>query len=126
MRCRRDETNCSAANELERAQSRRARRLERGGSFEVDLGLACRQGGEMNMVSDRLPSLPPHLEALINGSDRADAANEVGPTPQPFPKMEEAAYHGLAGDIVRAIDPHTEADPVAVLAQSFVYFGSII
>jgi hypothetical protein len=25
------------------------------------------------------------------------------------------AYHGLAGDVIRAIDPHTESDPVATL-----------
>jgi len=38
----------------------------------------------------------------------------------------EAAYHGLAGDIVRAIDPTTEADPVAILGQLLVAFGNRI
>jgi Protein of unknown function (DUF3987) len=37
---------------------------------------------------------------------------------------ESAAYHGLAGRIVGAIDPHTEADPVAILFQFLVAFGS--
>ena len=36
------------------------------------------------------------------------------------------AYHGLAGDIVGAIALHTEADPVAVLAQLLVCCGSVI
>ena len=34
---------------------------------------------------------------------------------RPWPVMDQAAYHGLAGDVVRAIEPHTEADPVAIL-----------
>jgi len=36
------------------------------------------------------------------------------------------AYHGLAGEIVETIEPHTEADPVAVLVQFLVAFGSIV
>jgi len=39
---------------------------------------------------------------------------------------DAAAYHGLAGDIVRAIEPHTEADPVALLVQTLTGFGSIV
>jgi hypothetical protein len=34
--------------------------------------------------------------------------------------------HGLAGDIVRAIEPHSEADPAALLIQTLVGFGNII
>jgi hypothetical protein len=37
-----------------------------------------------------------------------------------------AAYHGLAGEIVNAIAPHTEADPVAVLVQLLVACGALI
>jgi Bifunctional DNA primase/polymerase, N-terminal len=39
---------------------------------------------------------------------------------------EPEAFYGLAGDIVRAIEPHTEADPVAVLIQVLVAFGNVI
>jgi hypothetical protein len=35
-----------------------------------------------------------------------------------------AAYTGLAGEIVAVIAPHTEADPVALLAQLLVAFGA--
>jgi hypothetical protein len=35
-----------------------------------------------------------------------------------------AAYHGLAGEIITAIAPHTEADPVAILSQLLVAFGA--
>ena len=39
---------------------------------------------------------------------------------------DEAAYYGLAGDIVHRIEPETEADPVALLFQLLVAFGNII
>ena len=35
-------------------------------------------------------------------------------------------FHGLAGDIVRLIEPQTEADPVALLVQLLAAFGSAI
>lgn len=37
-----------------------------------------------------------------------------------------AAYHGLAGQIVDTIAPHTEADPVAILSQLLVAFGAAV
>jgi hypothetical protein len=37
-----------------------------------------------------------------------------------------SAYHGLAGRIVETIEPHSEADPVALLAQTLVVAGTII
>ncbi len=37
------------------------------------------------------------------------------PWERPWPAMDQEAYHGLAGDVVRTIEPHTEADPVAIL-----------
>lgn len=43
----------------------------------------------------------------------------------PDPPLE-AAYHGLAGEIARALDPHTEADPVGVLVTLLSGFGNAI
>lgn len=45
--------------------------------------------------------------------------------PYPAPLAPEA-LHGLAGDIVHAIEPHSEADPAALLVQLLVAFGSVI
>jgi hypothetical protein len=39
---------------------------------------------------------------------------------------DQAAFVGLAGDIVEAIMPHTEAAPVALLAQLLVGFGNMV
>lgn len=47
--------------------------------------------------------------------------------PRPWPDaLDDAAFHGLAGEIVRVIEPHTEADPAALLVQLLVSFGSSI
>jgi hypothetical protein len=37
-----------------------------------------------------------------------------------------AAYHGLLGEIVARLEPETEADPVAILAQLLVCFGAAV
>lgn len=42
------------------------------------------------------------------------------------PEIDPAAFYGLAGEIVRAIKPDTEADPVAILAQVLVAFGALV
>jgi hypothetical protein len=44
----------------------------------------------------------------------------------PWPELDPAALHGLPGDVVRTFEPHTEADPVAVLANLLCAFGNII
>lgn len=45
----------------------------------------------------------------------------------PYPRTLAAeAYHGLAGDFARAVEPHTEADPVAILASFLVMAGSLV
>lgn len=45
------------------------------------------------------------------------------PWPEP---LSDAAYWGLAGDIVRRIEPHSEADPAALLTSLLVAFGNLI
>ena len=43
----------------------------------------------------------------------------------PEPPAPEA-YYGLVGDVVRAVEPHSEANPVALLSQTLVFFGNVI
>lgn len=50
-------------------------------------------------------------------------AGAVAGWPEP---PEDAAYHGLAGEIVRVLDPHTEADPVRVLVTLLAGFGNAV
>jgi hypothetical protein len=49
------------------------------------------------------------------------------PTPGPdWPSLNHAAMHGLPGRIVRAMEPHTEADPIALLTSLLCAFGNAI
>ncbi len=42
------------------------------------------------------------------------------------PRLAEQALHGPAGNIVRTIEPHSEADTAAILLQFLAAFGNII
>jgi hypothetical protein len=59
-----------------------------------------------------------------NGATRVDI--EALPTIPFTPQMAPEAYHGLAGRIVAAIAPHSEADPVAILMHVLVAAGNLI
>jgi hypothetical protein len=43
-----------------------------------------------------------------------------------WPSLDKAAYHGISGDIVETIGPHTEADPVGLLIQILTIAGNVI
>lgn len=59
------------------------------------------------------------------GAPESEIAEPVRPS-APWPKLDPAALHGLVGDIVRTIDPTTEADHVAVAATFLTMFGSCV
>ena len=50
----------------------------------------------------------------------------VEPVGHRWPTLEVEAFCGLPGEIVRAIEPHTEADPVAVLMNLLCAYGNAI
>lgn len=58
-------------------------------------------------------AIPGGAEPIMNGR------------PPNWPQgPEEPAFHGLPGEIVRLIEPHTEADPAAVLVQFLAAAGN--
>jgi hypothetical protein len=66
------------------------------------------------------------LRSYENPSAEIDAC-ESSQTHRRWPDpLAPEAFHGLAGEIVKAIEPHTEADPTALLLQLLTGFGSII
>lgn len=66
----------------------------------------------------------PALVTKPNGKPAdAEAKTDSGPT-WPAPLAPEA-FHGLAGEVARAIEPHSEADPAALLVQFLVGFGNM-
>lgn len=75
---------------------------------------ARRVSGEDNVVELPRSGGPP-LGPLV-----------VSVVPRPWPEIDEDAYYGLAGDVVRTIEPHSEADPAALLLQFLVMAGNAI
>jgi len=47
------------------------------------------------------------------------------PRVEAWPRVDSAAFYGLAGRIVEAIDPYSEADPAATLAHVLVAVGNV-
>lgn len=83
----------------------------------------------MSLVGDTLsrakkPAIvsSPPMVTLTNGPLHPPRA----PQAVSWPAIDRAALIGPAGELVRAIEPHTEADPVAILFQVLVGFGSLI
>src|SRR6516225_5615343 len=66
-----------------------------------------------------MPRDPMAGASVIELSDDAPSASK-------WPIVDPAALYGLPGEVVRTIGPHTEADPVAILAQYLVATGNAI
>jgi hypothetical protein len=86
-------------------------------------------------VSDYIASLPKESAAetirrLIDETPLVSSLNSSVSNCEDeilyeFPEpMSDVAFHGLAGDIVRRIEPHTEADPSALLIHLLTEFGN--
>ena len=76
-------------------------------------------GGALKLVTEQCD---PGLSPIVFNTDAPTVTTE---TPWPDP-LGSAAYHGLAGEIVRAIEPETEADPVALLLTFLAAVGNIV
>jgi hypothetical protein len=73
--------------------------------------------GDVRTLSDA-----QHGEAHQDGAPLLSVTPSVSAASWPASQ----AFHGAAGDLVRAIEPHTEADPAALLARTLAAFGNVI
>jgi hypothetical protein len=85
---------------------------------------------EVRQIACSIGRYAPESSAKDNGHEQTsprvkDWHRQNVETAWPEP-LSEDAYHGLAGKIVRLIEPHTEADPAAILVQLLTAFGSAI
>jgi len=67
--------------------------------------------------------IPPPVPTEGEPLSEEDFAESLSP---PWPKMDPAAYYGLAGEVVETIAPHTEADRVAILLTLLTLFGNVV
>jgi hypothetical protein len=67
---------------------------------------------------------PPGCRATATPADNGDIEALPMPEPAPWPVLAPEALHGLSGEVVQALAPETESDPVALLGQMLVAFGN--
>jgi hypothetical protein len=80
-------------------------------------------------LDEMVAAAKPPASAATDATDREGEpdAYVVSTLDSPsWPILAEEALCGLPGDIVEAIEPHTEADPVAVLSSLLAAFGNAI
>ncbi len=63
------------------------------------------------------------VEASREGPEVERSRKKSAAWPDP---LAPEAYHGLIGEIVRAIEPHTESDNAGLAIQLLIGFGSVI
>src|SRR5829696_566049 len=79
------------------------------------------------MVAGARPVTTPAASANRRGEpDSYTSFVSFAVEPTPWPVLADEARYGLVGDILEAVEPHTEADPVAVLANLLAAFGNAI
>lgn len=69
--------------------------------------------------ANRQVMLGAHSGRLANPETRSASAGPQWPEP-----LAKEAFHGLAGEVVHAIEPHTESDSAGLLVQFLVALGS--
>ncbi len=86
-----------------------------------------REWGERSapVAADAEPKKQSNAIKHIQSTTAPDAPPPPPDEHWPAP-LAETAYHGLAGEVVRTISPHSEADPAALLIQFLVAVGSCI
>ena len=88
----------------------------------VTIGTLCYMADQTGREWRRHSSWQAGILTVVPPSDETTNLNiESWPAP-----IDPSAFYGVAGDIVRKIEPHTEADPVAILIQVLVAVGNVI
>lgn len=75
---------------------------------------------ELEALADELAD---QFSGIERGRFLASLVSQIATWPEP---LAPEAFYGPVGELVRLIEPHTEADPAALLVQSLIYFGNVI
>ena len=81
---------------------------------------------EVEKIAKSIHRYPPSPSAPSSGGGELRASRTHSPEKEWPEPMSEQARHGIVGDVVRIIEPTTEADSAAVLVQFLVAFGNIV
>jgi hypothetical protein len=97
--------------------------LAEGGDVSDFINTRLNAGTDTAAIKNELA---PRFRAAPEWEPKLEAEPTAPKTEAPWPVLAEDAYHGLAGDIVRTIKPHSESDPVAILVQVLTVAGNIM
>lgn len=76
----------------------------------------------LRRAQSALAELLPEPETEAEGAPIPNLTGVV----DPWPMLDERAIRGVIGDLVRAIEPHSEADVVALLVQGLIAYGNTL
>ena len=95
-----------------------------------DAADALAEGWTPVQAAEYLAQAQPWTPAAVTAPTDAAADDDEAdftPAPDPWPApLAEEAFHGLAGEFVRTVNPHSESDPAADLVQFLACFGNAI
>lgn len=74
-----------------------------------------------NDILKEIEELSKYNEGTETDNSELEETNII-----PFPVPNDKCFHGLGGDFVRLVHPHTEADAMALLVQFLAYYGNLI
>ena len=57
------------------------------------------------------------------GAEPGEKVQGLLPLVQEYPTLAGEAFHGLAGEIAKTIDPHTESDPALCSSAAISFLG---
>lgn len=67
-----------------------------------------------------------HSQTRVEANSDGGSADEDEEIVDRWPRIDQAALYGLVWEVVEAIEPHTEADPIAMLVQLLLGFANLI
>ncbi len=71
--------------------------------------------------------IPPMIEQGMSATRKAEGQGlNTFNAYSSWPVLKQEALYGLAGDVVKTIEPHTESDPVALLINFLACFGNVV
>jgi len=97
------------------------------GNDQAEAARAARELKDGTVIrQDPADLLGPRTQEKAQDASESASAQEKVAEPLPWPILPQEALHGPVGRIVEQMAPHTEADPVGVLASLLVYFAAAV
>ena len=95
-------------------------------AWAVGQALAADPDDVRARVDEKMPNNVECVDTISAGAGQPGDDDDETVHTVPWPTLPDAALYGTAGDIVKLVTPHTEADPAAILVQLLAEFGATL